>query len=764
MAEQRTSSTPSSIATTTATTPIASMANTIRSPGPLPQVQVIPQTMHSPPYLAQFPYNQQLMLQNAAVAAMAQQQLNMTAMMQGRPPSVSPTSPGMMSPSMMSQQQQQQQQGNIATSTHSNSNSGSKQNNGKQNQIQQGQATPMIGGKPAVMPTQQAQPLVLSQLGAVFGQNAANQALVAQSKGQVQGQPQLITTQAPLRFSQPQLVTNTGQIIQSGPLLTNQAVLQAMANLQQGIPLAAHQPLLTGHGQPPTIMAGQSVYIRTNGPIQPQGMMANMQFLQQYPGMGESAVNQLPYMQAVAGMKPNKIELPHNSQVKTGGSKTPSGKTLLPSKSSAKVQPTKMGQSAKLNIPQVIPKQKSRSKSSSKTSASVPTAATHPVQKQAPNPVKVVTPVVQSNITVPAAKSQSDSETETAKANREEPETEPSSKSLDVSMDTVTTEETKESGVESEVKEGKEEVAAEEEPMEEVAPSKPVLLPEQTPVVEKQRAIVKPHILTHIIEGFIIQEGSEPFPVQRSSLLTEYVPPKPSRTDRESDEDMPDLSYDPPPPVLEPEGFAPPAPLMLTCEYCGNQERASKFRRSKRFCSIMCAKRYNVACSKRSTMFRGGENKVLTGKVTKFVRKRKHVVGNRKGWRSERGGRLSYNINMPDPSGTMQQPHGEDFSSSNSGQEESSSSPTSPAQHPNFEMSSMESSTDPAKWTVSEVYEFINSLPGCASYADEFRSQEIDGQALLLLKEDHLMSAMNIKLGPALKICAKITSIKDEFV
>lgn len=29
-----------------------------------------------------------------------------------------------------------------------------------------------------------------------------------------------------------------------------------------------------------------------------------------------------------------------------------------------------------------------------------------------------------------------------------------------------------------------------------------------------------------------------------------------------------------------------------------------------------------------------------------------------------------------------------------------------------------------------------------------FRSQEIDGQALLLLKEEHLMSAMNIKLGP----------------
>ena len=223
-------------------------------------------------------------------------------------------------------------------------------------------------------------------------------------------------------------------------------------------------------------------------------------------------------MQAVAGMKPNKIELPHSSQGKSGGSKNPSGKTLLPSKSSAKVHPTKLGQSAKLNIPQVIPKQKSRSKPSSKSSTSVPTATTHPVQKQAPNPVKVVTPVSQSNVVTPVPKSQSDSETETTKVSREEPDAEATSKSLDVPMETSAPKETKESGGEVEVKESKvEEGVVEEEVMmmEEVAQSKPVLLPEQTPVVEKQRAIVKPHILTHIIEGFVIQEGPEPFPVSK---------------------------------------------------------------------------------------------------------------------------------------------------------------------------------------------------------------------------------------------------------
>lgn len=32
------------------------------------------------------------------------------------------------------------------------------------------------------------------------------------------------------------------------------------------------------------------------------------------------------------------------------------------------------------------------------------------------------------------------------------------------------------------------------------------------------QAIVKPQILTHVIEGFVIQEGAEPFPVRTTSF------------------------------------------------------------------------------------------------------------------------------------------------------------------------------------------------------------------------------------------------------
>lgn len=68
----------------------------------------------------------------------------------------------------------------------------------------------------------------------------------------------------------------------------------------------------------------------------------------------------------------------------------------------------------------------------------------------------------------------------------------------------------------------------------------------------------------------------------------------------------------------------------------------------------------------------------------------------------------------------------------------------------------------PSQWSVEEVTAFIHTLPGCSDVAEAFRLQEIDGQALMLLTEDHLMTSMNIKLGPALKICAHINTLKNQ--
>lgn len=63
---------------------------------------------------------------------------------------------------------------------------------------------------------------------------------------------------------------------------------------------------------------------------------------------------------------------------------------------------------------------------------------------------------------------------------------------------------------------------------------------------------------------------------------------------------------------------------------------------------------------------------------------------------------------------------------------------------------------------MSEVCEFIRNIPGCAGYADEFLMQEVDGEALLLIRPEHLVMALSMKLGPALKIVACIDSLRPE--
>lgn len=48
------------------------------------------------------------------------------------------------------------------------------------------------------------------------------------------------------------------------------------------------------------------------------------------------------------------------------------------------------------------------------------------------------------------------------------------------------------------------------------------------------KAMIKPQVLTHVIEDFVIQESSEPFPI-RLGLLGDYKPTQ-SSIDKESDE------------------------------------------------------------------------------------------------------------------------------------------------------------------------------------------------------------------------------------
>ncbi|XP_036329372.1 putative GPI-anchored protein pfl2 [Rhagoletis pomonella] len=61
-------------------------------------------------------------------------------------------------------------------------------------------------------------------------------------------------------------------------------------------------------------------------------------------------------------------------------------------------------------------------------------------------------------------------------------------------------------------------------------------------------------------------------------------------------------------------------------------------------------------------------------------------------------------------------------------------------------------SEEVAQWTVEDVCAFVGEIDICADYVKHFRDQCIDGSGLPLLTEDHLLNALGMKLGPALKL------------
>ncbi|XP_069069282.1 polyhomeotic-like protein 3 [Pleurodeles waltl] len=307
------------------------------------------------------------------------------------------------------------------------------------------------------------------------------------------------------------------------------------------------------------------------------------------------------------------------------------------------------------------------------------------------------------------------------------------------------------------------------------------LMSYSTSSMEKRppRAIVKPQILTHVIEGFVIQEGLEPFPVNTSSLLVkepEKVRPlpeeqimgiTPAASEQQDGVKHPEISTDTDmEDTVADDGLEEMEPEILKCEFCGQIGYTNKFHRSKRFCSISCAKRYSANSAKRRGLLKGSKNSHWNRKQEK---KLNQCVRRSSG--SERAVGEYFLRQLPNtyppvddallPSKEDSKPTAMTTRLRRQAERERELRGKRKRKIPERLDPPQQKQRSPSLWTVEEVWVFVHSLPGCHDIADEFRIQEIDGQALLLLKEDHLMSAMNIKLGPALKICAQINSLKE---
>uniref|UniRef100_A0A8P4K0I4 FCS-type domain-containing protein n=1 Tax=Dicentrarchus labrax TaxID=13489 RepID=A0A8P4K0I4_DICLA len=124
-------------------------------------------------------------------------------------------------------------------------------------------------------------------------------------------------------------------------------------------------------------------------------------------------------------------------------------------------------------------------------------------------------------------------------------------------------------------------------------PSQPPSSPASVPGSPER--ILTTHVLTHLVEGFVIREGLEPFPVVPTSMLADQQASLPESQEiqtngDEAAEDIAELG----------ESVAG----VLQCEFCGSKGYAHTFLRSKRFCSMTCVR--SVSCTKRITMLRAG--------------------------------------------------------------------------------------------------------------------------------------------------------------
>ncbi|XP_076082381.1 sex comb on midleg-like protein 1 isoform X5 [Mytilus galloprovincialis] len=68
----------------------------------------------------------------------------------------------------------------------------------------------------------------------------------------------------------------------------------------------------------------------------------------------------------------------------------------------------------------------------------------------------------------------------------------------------------------------------------------------------------------------------------------------------------------------------------------------------------------------------------------------------------------------------------------------------------------------PADWNVQTVCEFIESIPDCAPYVEKFRSEHVNGAALLELDKKDLKEFFEMPLGLAVNVCSHLKKYEEQ--
>lgn len=69
---------------------------------------------------------------------------------------------------------------------------------------------------------------------------------------------------------------------------------------------------------------------------------------------------------------------------------------------------------------------------------------------------------------------------------------------------------------------------------------------------------------------------------------------------------------------------------------------------------------------------------------------------------------------------------------------------------------------NPLRWSIDKVVKFITEIPNCSDLGGIFVEHEIDGSALLSLRQDDMIHRMGLSIGAAIKIHNRIVFLREE--
>ncbi|CAF0831113.1 unnamed protein product [Brachionus calyciflorus] len=239
--------------------------------------------------------------------------------------------------------------------------------------------------------------------------------------------------------------------------------------------------------------------------------------------------------------------------------------------------------------------------------------------------------------------------------------------------------------------------------------------PEPKKLIDTLKNLQSPVVLTHIIDGFVIKESSKPFPVkpvESDILVQQESPPKSTSTpsnNKKREDDLVDRFNNSR--LLEDQSL-----LNTSNSSQKSKGKATNCNKNSPKKIKKSSKNEDESDEKSNILKNNHNNNTSNNSSSQIVQNQNYSFQNT----SPQFNSTINNIKEEWPTG------------------------------------------DPTEWNCDEVYRFVYQVAG-QPVAEMFKSQDIDGSALNLIRDDHLVNTMGVKLGPALKIMSKFNELKIKF-